>query len=199
MKDRSVNSYDLKEARQILVSLVPSAAGTAAEQTQSSEETDGYVRLSRAKVPRRESPISEVPSASVPEAPQAPAMSGPQKFTTWESCLAWCMSLTRAEAAFVVDSQGFIIASRGRVPGHGFEGTGAELICSVDQLERVDTEAGKLQWVDLDFDKKRIVGFITPPKDSEYYLVGLMSPEPTYHAMKQIMNRQIVDNLPHLD
>jgi hypothetical protein len=109
------------------------------------------------------------------------------------------MSLTRSEAAFVVDSQGFIIASRGRVPSQGFEGTGAELICSVEQLERVDPDAGKLIWVDLDFDKRRVVGFVTPAQDSEYYVLGLISPDHSYHTYKQALTRQIVDNLPNLD
>lgn len=198
MRDRSVKSYDLKDAQQILNSLVP-APGITARETPAEDEQYGYVRLEKAAVPVMAAPSSVGHTSHVKEMPLASVEAQPQKFTNWETCIAWCMSLTRADAAFVVDSQGFIIASRGRVPGHGFEGTGAELICSVEQLERVDPDAGKLQWVDLDFDKRRVIGFITPPRDSEYYVIGLMAPDPAYYSLKQIINRQIVENLSNLD
>ncbi|MRR57111.1 MAG: hypothetical protein EG824_02695 [Deltaproteobacteria bacterium] len=198
MRDRSVNSYDLKNAQQILSSLVP-VPGIPSRETTATDEQHGYVRLAKAAVPVAEAPSPVGHASLVREAPPASVETQSHKFTNWESCIAWCMSLTRAEAAFVVDSQGFIIASRGRVPGHGFEGTGAELICSVDQLERVDPDAGKLQWVDLDFDKRRVVGFITPPRDSEYFVIGLMAPDSAYHSLKQVINRQIVENLSNLD
>jgi hypothetical protein len=198
MRDRSVNSYDLKDAQQLLSSLVP-GCGITSREVSSADEQYGYVRLAKAAVPVTGTPPAVGHAPLVSETPPESVETQLQKFTSWESIIAWCMSLTRAEAAFVVDSQGFIIASRGRVPGHGFEGTGAELICSVEQLERVDPDAGKLQWVDLDFDKRRVVGFITPPRDSEYYVIGLMSPDTAYHSLKQVINRQIVENLSSLD
>ena len=110
------------------------------------------------------------------------------------------MSLTRSESVFVADSQGFVIASRGRIPGQGFEGTGAELICSVEQLERIAPDAGKLLWLDLDFDRYRMVGIITPPIDGEYYVVGLIAPDSSsFYSHKQIITRNILKNLPNMD
>lgn len=197
MKDRSVNSYDLKQAQQILSSLAPLPASSPGVAV--SQEAPAYVRLSMHSLPRKSSPTS----ASVPDdckGSAAPASDmQPQKFSTWEGCLGWCMGLTRAEAAFVVDSQGFIIASRGRIPGHGFEGTGAEMVCSVEQLERIAPDAGNLSWVDLDFDKRRIAGFVTPQHNSQYYVVGLIAPEKGYHSIKNFIAGQIVENLPNLD
>jgi len=194
MKDRSVNSYDLKQAREILSSLV-SAPNAVREEKET--ETPLYLRLSndfpaRSETRRVPPPAPDVPAAGFPDVP-------PQQFPGWESCITWCMNITRSEAAFVVDSQGFVIASRGRVPGHGFDGTGAELICSVEQLERIDPDAGHLIWIDLDFDKRRVVGFIPPSDKAEYYVLGLIAPDPSYASLKQMITRQIVDNLPNLD
>jgi len=197
MKDRNVSSYDLKDAQQILKNLVPTS-GAAARDQEGSPGTTEYVRLSLDSPPRT-AVSAPAQSTPVPAEKQATPEIAPQLFKSWESCISWCMSMTRSEAAFVVDSQGFIIASRGRVPSQGFEGTGAELICSVEQLERVDPDAGKLIWVDLDFDKRRVVGFVTPARDSEYYVLGLISPDHSYHTHKQALTRQIVDNLPNLD
>jgi len=197
MKDRSVNSYDLKHAQEILNKLATAPASS--RETPVSRDTPGFLRLSTDSLPRT-SPLTKTSEADVPRDTSDPHMEmKPQKFTNWEGCLAWCLGLTRAEAAFVVDSQGFIIASRGRVPGYGFEGTGAEMVCSVEQLERIAPDAGKLLWVDLDYDKKRIAGLITPEHNAQYYVIGLIAPEPAYHSVKQFITAQIVENLPNLD
>jgi hypothetical protein len=197
MKERSANSYDVRLAQQILSNLLSTSEQKKKEGF--AEVDAGYLRLSSGTITR---PAERTPAPS-PAASAVDSMmetaAAQQKFSGWESCIAWCMSVTKAEAAFVADSQGFIIASRGRVPAHGFEGTGAELICSVDQLERVDPDAGKLAWVDLDFDKRRIVGFIPPSVNSGYYVLGLIAPDPGYPSLKQYISRQIIENLPNLD
>jgi len=198
MKDRSVNSYDLKDAQQILTTLAPSA-GISARRKPAEGSPPEYLRLSNEFSSRKSSRRSVQPDAEVKAAFVPVEKEQPQKFTSWESCIAWSMNMIRAEAAFVVDSQGFIIASRGRVPSQGFEGAGAELVCSVEQLERVATDAGKLLWVDLDFDKRRVVAFITPSESSEYYVVGFISPDASFSSFKQYLTTQIIDNLPHLD
>lgn len=198
MKDRSVNSYDLKDAQQILTTLAPSA-GISARQKPAEGAPPEYLRLSNEFSSQKGSRISVQPDVDAKTASVPVEKELPQKFTSWESCIAWCMNMIRAEAAFVVDSQGFIIASRGRVPSQGFEGAGAELVCSVEQLERVAPDAGKLLWVDLDFDKRRVVAFITPSESSEYYVVGFIAPDASFYSLKQHLTTQIIDNLPHLD
>ncbi|MDD2335203.1 MAG: hypothetical protein PHD01_01345 [Geobacteraceae bacterium] len=197
MKDRSVNSYDLKDAQKILTTLAPST-GTATRQKPVSDSTTEYLRFPN-NFPSQSSRMS-LQHRGEPKGTTAAAENiQPQNFSSWESCIAWCMSTIRAEAAFVVDSQGFIIASRGRVPSQGFEGTGAELVCSVEQLERVAPDAGKLLWVDLDFDKRRLVAFITPSESSEYYVVGFIAPDSAFYSFKQQITIQIIENLPHLE
>ncbi|MHC1697244.1 MAG: hypothetical protein AB9919_04085 [Geobacteraceae bacterium] len=200
MKDRSVNSYDLKDAQQILTTLAPSS-GISARQKPVAGSPPEYLRLSNELSSQKVSRIA-VQSLEDLKAVPVPVEKDhdqDQKFTSWESCIAWCMSMIRAEAAFVVDSQGFIIASRGRVPSQGFEGAGAELVCSVEQLERVAPDAGKLLWVDLDFDKRRIVAFITPTEGFENFVIGFIAPDASFYSLKQHLTNQIIDNLPHLD
>lgn len=198
MKEHSANSYDLKQAQHILVSLFPTAEGLTREEL-IPDEAPQYLRLSKDFALRMASRPSPVPVDSPPELP-AMSAAHQQQFSSWEECIAWCMTLTRAEAAFVADSQGFIIASRGRVPGQGFEAAGAELICSVEQLERIAPDAGKLLWIDMDFDKCRVVGFITPPVDAEYYVVGMITPDSSsFYSHKQIITRNILENQHNMD
>ncbi|MDA8430494.1 MAG: hypothetical protein M0T70_14675 [Geobacteraceae bacterium] len=199
MKDRNANSYDLKQAQQILNALFPSAEGSTPEK-QIPVQAPRYLQLSKAFPARMASLPAAIPAGSLPAIIEATGEDHPHQFSNWEGCIAWCMSLTRAESVFVVDSQGFIIANRGRIPGQGFEAVGAELICSIEQLERVAPDAGKLLWLDLDFDKSRVAGFITPPVDAEYYVVGLIAPDTAaFHSNKWKITRDILENLPNLD
>jgi hypothetical protein len=194
MKEQSANSYDLIQAQQLLNILVPKT-GSAAKDKPVHLETPNYSRLSTGDLPRQTRTADVAVNVTVAEEPEM----APQKFDSWESCIAWCMSSTRAEAAFVVDSQGFVIASRGRVPSQGFEGAGAELICSIEQLERVAPDAGKILCIDVDFDKRRIVGFVATTQDTPPYVVGLVAPEPLRMEVKHKIARQILGNLPNLD
>ncbi|MDK2846750.1 MAG: hypothetical protein PWP34_103 [Desulfuromonadales bacterium] len=196
MKDRNVNSYNLLYAQQLLSNLAPGRAGFFHK---SANETKTFTRLNRQKA---HNSVSPEPAAPPPEADSNGLKSlhqPTQTFSDWESCIDWCMKETRAESAFVVDSQGFIIAMRGRIPGHGFECTGAELIYAMDQLERIDPDAGKLLWIDLDFNKRRLVGFVTPMENKEYFIVGLVAPEPSYNASKHVISKHVIESLPHMN
>jgi hypothetical protein len=197
MNEQSANSYDLLQAQQLLNILVPKA-GSATKEKPVHLDAPNYSRLSTGELPQsaRQTRTTDVAAnVTVAEEPEM-AM---QNFDSWESCIAWCMSSTRAEAAFVVDSQGFVIASRGRVPSQGFEGAGAELICSIEQLERVAPDAGRILCIDVDFDKRRIIGFVATCEGTPPYVVGLVAPEPLRMEVKHKMVRQILGNLPNLD
>jgi len=197
MNESSANSYDLQQAQKLLNLLAP-GTGIASKEKPIQWETPNYSRLSSSHISKQvQQPDTRDDSAvvTVKEEPELVM----QKFDSWESCTAWCMSSTRAEAAFVVDSQGFVIASRGRVPSHGFEGAGAELICSIEQLERIAPDAGNILCVDIDFDKRKIVGFVATAEDTTLYVVGLVAPEPLQLGVKQKITQQILENLPNLD
>lgn len=197
MNEQSANSYDLLQAQQLLNILVPKP-GSAAREKPVQIDTPKYSRLTAGDLPNRAQQsrtTDQVAAVMVDEAPEMDL----QDFDSWESCIAWCMSSTRAEASFVVDSQGFVIASRGRIPSQGFEGAGAELICSIEQLERIAPDAGKILCIDVDFDKRRIVGFVAASQDAPPYVVGLVAPEPLRIESKHKIIRQILGNLPNLD
>ncbi len=197
MNEHKENSFDLLQAQQLLNILLP-RTGSASKEQPLQLEAPNYSSLAAVDLPQRVRQTVAVPEeakAAVSEEPE-PA---PQKFDSWENCIAWCMSATRAEAAFVVDSQGFVIASRGRIPSQGFEGAGAEMICSIEQLERIAPDAGKVLCVDMDFDKRRIVGFVASAEETAPYVVGLVAPEPLRFETKHRITQQIVENLPNLD
>jgi hypothetical protein len=197
MTDRNASSYDLKDAKEILATLMPKKPD--ADGKGEAGPTHSYLRLSPKDLSRPQGPPLADSGSAGTETALGESLPAPEKFTAWEDCIAWCMQAMRAEAAFVVDSQGFIIATRGRVPAQGFECTGAELVYAMDQLERIDPEAGKLYWIDLDYDKHRLIGFVTPLEGAEYFIVGMIAPDSSYNAMKHKVSRQIIESLPTMN
>jgi hypothetical protein len=198
MSDSNATSYDLLQAQQILTLLKKNPCLISKERD-SEEATSPYSKLSRLAPPKQAEPCRTTDTAELilPAEPKSEDI--PQTFTSWENCITWCMTLTRAEAAFVVDSQGFIIACRGRIPSQGYEGAGAELICSIEQLERIAPDAGRLSCIDLEFDKKRLVGFVAASDETALYIVGLMEPEVLSSTAKHKVLNQIINNLPTMD
>lgn len=190
VNDNSVNSYDLTQARQFLGSLI-GRKDSAAQRSSALVTAPCYSRLATAD---RSTSAPSAPETSV-AAPEVAL----QELASWEDCLAWCMNITKTESAFVVDSQGFIIACRGEIPAAGFEGAGAEMICSLDELRRIAPDAGEVSFIDIDFEKRRIVGFVASSEPAGLYAVVLIDPEPLPRERKRQIVRQLLHSLPELD
>jgi hypothetical protein len=193
MKDHSANSYDLKDAQQLLNLLLGKQRGTISG-NEFQPATVKYLDLSSIGFSRQIQSQKAVPVQIVEEIDTSL-----KTFDSWESILTWCISSSKSEAGFVVDSQGFVIASRGRLPSQGIEGVGAELVCSIEQLERIDPDAGKLSTVDMEFDRKRLIGFVAGSDDKNSFVVGLIAPDSLHEQVKQGIIQQILHNLPNLD
>jgi hypothetical protein len=196
MNDLNANLYDLSGAQLMLDALLPKQRGVSVEKKPQAAPNK-YLDLSSINVPLR-NPAGKANVEDVEKRTEEHD-AALRDFDSWEGIIAWCMSLSRAETGFVVDSQGFVIASRGRIPSQGIEGVGAELVCSIEQLERIDPDAGRLLSVEIDFDKRRLVGFVAGSGEINDYVVGLMAPEPLNASIKHKIIQQIIHNLPHLD
>ena len=197
MNEQSGHSSDLLQAQKLLNLLLPKP-GSPAKESKTEPEFPNYSSLSSVGLPPKtqQAAVSEEIAPVPPTGEAEPAL---EDFNSWEACIATCMAATRAEAAFVVDSQGFVIASRGRIPSQGFEGAGAELICSIEQLERIAPDAGRILCLDMDFDKRKIVGFVASSEGISPYVVGLVAPEPIRVELKNNITQQIMNNLPNLE
>jgi len=196
MKDLNANLYDLSDAQLILETLLPKQRCVSVE-NKPQAVSNKYLSLNSSGLLQQKTTSKEaIQDTEVTGDEHDTAL---QEFDRWEDIIAWCMSLSRAETGFVVDSQGFVIASRGRIPSQGIEGAGAELVCSIEQLERIDPDAGKLHSVEIEFDKRRLVGFVAGFSDQNTYYAGLIAPEPLNTHMKHKILQQINHNLPHLD
>lgn len=195
MSDCNANSYDLLQAQRILLALKKNR--TISQKEKSSETSPSpYLKLSRLVQTRQAcaDKRSDAVGLNSPE-PKNDENIPAQPFENWENCIEWCMDATQSEAVFVVDSQGFVIACRGMIPSQGYEGAGAEFICSLEQLERIAPDSGRLSCVDLDFHNKRLVGFVADSEGTGLYIVGLVAPEALTSETKHKVLSQISRSL----
>jgi hypothetical protein len=202
MKDLVVNSSDLERARAMSRRLAQSAS------------TAGYlkarfVRFGPAITPavspvvspvlmsiEPEAPqpplVPQVPSPQPPPPPEPPTVVAPSApIENWDALMTWFVENTVAEAGLIVDSQGFVISTSGQVSADGFEAFGAEIYLSYEQLERIDTESGRLVWLDMEFTEKRIISLRARIPDQAPMLFAVINPSETYwkgrHVIEQVV------------
>jgi hypothetical protein len=188
MRELSVNWSDLADAGTLSRALIereprpPEASAAAAS----------YARFPAQPAARP----AVAPGSAAP--PATTASPQPLTLDSWEVFLAWSLELTRARASFVVDSQGFVIASRGNVPADGFEGIGAELCYAMDQLYKIDPQAGPLRLIELQFESSRLIGVRTDAGDLGTILVGFQGARSVTDDVRDAIVRQLVHSLPGL-
>lgn len=122
----------------------------------------------------------------------------PLDMDTWETLLAWSLEMCQARSAFVVDSEGFVIGSRGNVPEDAFEGTGAELCYAMEMLDRVDPEAGPLRAVDLHFAGRNLVALCAEEESCGRFVIGFVGSQPLSSQVRDAIVTQLAHSLPDL-
>ncbi len=213
MRERSASSSDIELARELSRRLAGRGKATASVGDRPADP--GYRRFCTT-VPPAPAPIQpppEPPAVPVPATPPAPPVpvaveepgepaqvpQPPTGMTTWEEFLAWSLSAAHARAAFVVDSQGFVISSHGNLPADGFEGLGAELCLAMEQLERIDPEAGGLSALELVFQNRRIVGVRAVSEEEGSFVVGFVVSAGVSDEAQRIITKQLEESLSRLD
>ncbi|MGE0321652.1 MAG: hypothetical protein AB7K71_16130 [Polyangiaceae bacterium] len=74
----------------------------------------------------------------------------------WNQLLDGCMGIARADAAFLMEPQGLVVAARGRLTADVAEGIGARLMLALDQAAQMSP--GKSHTVCVEFDGRWLTG-----------------------------------------
>lgn len=189
MKSHSASSFDVDAAGKLSRQL---AGGGTRPERPGGEETGRYLRFRPPQL------APEAAGVKAPEKAQADLGGGPQEMDSWPMLLAWAMDIARSRAAFVVDSQGFVIASRGNVPSDGFAGTGAELCYMMEYVPKIDPEAGELRSVEFEFNSRSIVGLRVGGDGKLLYVLGLVGSASLPQDVKDAISKQLHFNLEKL-
>lgn len=187
MRRCSVNSSDLAQARELSALLARPNAGAWAP---------APAQLPMAQ-PGPPAPLAVPPSPEPAEVVvdlHAPAL----ELASWEVFLAWSLELCRARAGFVVDPQGFVVATRGNVPANQFEGLGAEMAYAMEQLNRIDSEAGSLLTIELQFASRRLVAVRADRGEGGSFVIGFVGARPLGDEVRGAILRQLAHSLERL-
>ena len=131
---------------------------------------------------RVETSVPEELSQELASQPTEPA----EEISSWNELLAWCQRATNADCVVAVDAQGFVIESRGKIPPEGFDAVGAELSHKIDQLERSDHDCGKVVWMEMELNRRRIFATKSVVDDDEF-VIGHIS-----HKILSEEQRQVI-------
>lgn len=127
------SSDDLERARAASQRLKGTIAAKAAE--------PGYVSFSR---PAPSAPPPPPRPSMVPLVTRREPIKGPDAgfgAGGWNKLLDACLQTVGAEAAFLMDPHGLIIASRGARPSEQLEAVGARLMVAFEQADRIGADA----------------------------------------------------------
>ncbi len=185
MKRHSVSSSDIDTAGKLSRRLA--GGGPRPELPESDAEAASYLRFRAPQGAPEAAPAAE----DARPQPQVDLDAVAPEMDSWPTFLAWAMDVARSRAAFVVDSQGFVIASRGNVPSDGFAGTGAELCYAMEHLLKIDPDAGELRSVEFDFKGRSIVGLRAGGAGELLYILGLVGAASLPQEVKNAISKQL--------
>ena len=156
MKTSLGNSSDLDLARVLAERL---SGGSEAGKTGlgSSEVYADFPKAARLQPREPSAAMQPTPRVDMAPGTERIPLEVPPGADSWDELLNWCCRQVQAEAGFIVNSQGFVISMSGREFPEGFDSLGAELYLAFEELERLDAEAGRLLWIDLEYAKRRLV------------------------------------------
>lgn len=191
MRRCSVNSSDLAQARELSALLAAKAARPPAPAPIPPPEVQPALPLPAVAQP-------PLPPHAEPTEVALDLHALPLDLESWEVFLAWSLELSRARAAFVVDPQGFVVATRGNVPSDHFEGLGAEMAYAMEQLNRIDGEAGPLLTIELQFASRRLVAVRADRGEEGSFVIGFVGARPLSDEVRGAILRQLAHSLERL-
>jgi hypothetical protein len=115
---------------------------------------------------------------------------------TWDKLLEWSADISRASAAFVVDSQGFVVATRGETASDELVGVGADLCYAIEQLDRIEPEAGNLRSVEIEFSGQRITALKVENDEGQMVIISFIVTLPMGDDIRRAIHTQAEVTLP---
>jgi chromosome partitioning protein len=94
----------------------------------------------------------------------------------WDRILEYCRDTAKADAAFVMDTQGLAIAISGQISPEEVENAGTRLMISFEHAGRIDREVGAESIV-FQFQKKSLTGLLFQPSEDQSFTLGILSSE----------------------
>jgi hypothetical protein len=195
-------SSDLERAKRLTWRLLDPAAGSEA-----TPEVRGYVRLGARPEPARppaapapspaRAPVVAAAVASAAPPAIAPALPAPTTADSWRELLRWCCQAASGTNAFVVDSQGFVVAHEGTRPFVDIEDLGSQLVVTIGRADQTEVVGPALS-LHLEYPTLRVTATRLSVSMREPLLLVLETQSPLSPALQQFICEQVTATLPRL-
>jgi hypothetical protein len=116
----------------------------------------------------------------------------------WSVFLDACLEATGQETAFVVDSQGLTVASRGKLGSGEIESIGTRLSIAFEQAGAMEIAAGSVTSLLAEFEHLWMTGLRCTSSNGMVFLVGVLGRDPVRRSMRKEIRgslRMLLNNL----
>jgi len=139
-------------------------------------------------------------AATRPEA--APAVAPPldelTTFESWDDLLQWAMPLAGAVSAFVMDPEGFAIATKGDLVGESAQAVGAQLMVTMAEADRVEYPATPALAMSVEYASTTLTGVRVERDPGQAFTIGFLAHLALSPANVAAVRFQVTHNLGHL-
>jgi len=132
--------------------------------------------------------------AAPPAPAQRPPLPMPPSTGTWESLLGWCRTTLGAEAAFVIDELGLLIANAGRIPDEEAQAMGARLVVALEQADELEQTA-PVRALAIELTARYLTGFRLRMERGSLLAVGMVSARALPGAAAVLIRRAFASKL----
>ncbi len=174
--DRSASSSDLDFARRIAQRLAAHARDGRGAQPPS-REAGGYIRFSARAFQ---------PAAATSQPDDLPWEAFGVE--SWHHVLDRCIDLTGADAAFVLDDHGLVIATRAEVSAETAQQLGARLQAMLDQAEQMAGAEGARGTVSMEYGERYLSG-LRADRGGVAFILGLIAADPVRREARAMLER----------
>jgi hypothetical protein len=183
MSNRAASSSDLDLARILSQRLVGRAAPAAG--------------LPKVAVPFVSFAASGVASALEAPGPEAVSLQS-QRFESLDELLGWAMELTSSSSAFVMDPEGFAIATRGSLLGEDAQAVGAQLMVTMSEADRAEHPGTPALAVAVDYASSTLTGLRVERDAGQVFTIGFVATHTPSPQERAAVCAQMAHNLGHL-
>lgn len=185
MSDHSASCSDLELAGLLSQRLLapPGAVGPAPEPP--------YARFSAEHVhPAR----SITRTAPTPPAP----VDEPTSFPSWEHFLAWALGWSGAAAGFVMDPEGFAIATAGEFDAEQAQALGVHLMVALSEADQPEHPGARARAIAVEYPPFTVTGMRIARADGAVFTLAFTAGECLGLGVRETIRAQAAFNLQHL-
>ncbi|HEX7603920.1 MAG TPA: hypothetical protein VF316_20020 [Polyangiaceae bacterium] len=179
-RDRDASSSDIERARALTRRLEQGEkAGGAAAASE-----PGYIRFDAARFGAPATPALQRP-------PPAPPPSGPVE---WGALIGWVRALAGADAVFLSDASGLLVALAGDVTHEHAEAMGSRLVLAFEHADRMEAaEAHATRFMAVDFGGVVVSGLRVDLPEGGRLVLGIAGPTALGAELRGDIERVLVD------